>query len=172
VNTLKLVLILIIIFIIFSKSSILEQPIKKANVKTPTSVLTSIPEKKVDPTRTPTKIPVSESKVIENTATLTNEIKQVQGINDTWVYPGAQQVGVSGETIILQSNDDITQITNWYKDKIRSTGMNAISFVATNTNGNVLNKLSGAKAGQEVTVEITKLSNDQKIKINVTIKSS
>lgn len=172
-NTLKLILILLVIFILFSKSSILEQPIKKVSEKVPTPVLTSVPEEKIiTSTKAPTKTPALENEAIKNTPTPTQEVKQVQGISDTWFYPGAQQIGVSGATIILQSYDDITQITNWYKDKIKASGMNAISFVTTKTNGDVLNKLSGAGAGQDVTVEITKSNSDQQIKISITIKSS
>lgn len=168
-NTIKLVLILVVIFILFSKSSVLEQSAKKAYVQTPTPVLTSIPKEKADPTKSPIKTPISEGKVIENTPALTNEVKQVQGISDTWIYPNAQQISVLESTITLQSYDDITQITDWYKDKIKETGMNAISFVTTNTNGNVLNKLSGAKEGQNATIEITKSSSDQQVIINITI---
>lgn len=171
-NTLKIILILVVLFILFSKSSILKQPIKKAGEKTPTPVLTSVPKEKTNPTKAPTKKPVSESEMIKNLPTPTNKVKQVQGISDNWFYPNAQQVSVSGSTITLQSYDDITQITNWYKDKIKEAGMNAISFVATNTNGNVLNKLAGAGSGQEVTVEITKSSSDQQVIITITTKSS
>ncbi|HZJ18716.1 MAG TPA: hypothetical protein VFD45_03825 [Patescibacteria group bacterium] len=50
--------------------------------------------------------------------------------------------------------------------------MNAVSFVSTNTNGNVLNKLSGVGTGQNVTIEITKSDNDQQVRISITLKSS
>ncbi len=62
--------------------------------------------------------------------------------------------------------------TSTQKTKTNVSEMNAISFVTTKTNGDVLNKLSGAGGGQDVTVEITKSNSDQQIKISITIKSS
>ncbi|MFH1186843.1 MAG: hypothetical protein V1697_01570 [Candidatus Levyibacteriota bacterium] len=163
-NSLKILLILLVLFILFSKSSVLRQDEKTfaPKILTPTPVL----EEKT-PTPIPTKIPIQTNTIIENTPTFTSEVKQVQGISNTWVYPNSQQLSNSGNAINLQSYDDVGQITNWYKERIREIGMNAVSFVSTSTNGNVLNKLSGADEHQEIGIEITKQASSQLVEIRV-----
>ena len=80
-------------------------------------------------------------------------------------YPGSNKTGSN----TYQSSDDPGKITDWYKDKIKSLGANSKSFVQTNTNGNVLNKLVGAKSGLTISVEIKKRSGDNQTTITVTL---
>ncbi len=82
-----------------------------------------------------------------------------------WAYPGSTSVGDSK----WQSNDPPQVITNWYKDKIKSQGMNATSFVQTNTNDNILNKLVGANGSMKVSVEITRASGISQTSISVVL---
>jgi len=87
----------------------------------------------------------------------------------SFVYPGSITLNQSEKEITLQSFDDPSNITNWYKEKITSLGMNAKSFVQTNTNGNVLNKLTGANLMFKVSVTISKKNSQSSTEITVNI---
>lgn len=89
-----------------------------------------------------------------------------QDIN-SYKYPSSSVKEESGSRLSLESSDNPNTITNWYKEKIASLGMNAKSFVQTNTNGNILNKLAAAKSGFKISVEISKKNNEEKIEILV-----
>lgn len=84
-------------------------------------------------------------------------------------YPNSSQVGVSGNTTTYESSDNPKTITDWYKDRIKSVGMNTTSFVQTTTNGNVFNSLAGAERGRQVKVEIKKGASESTVKISVTM---
>lgn len=84
-------------------------------------------------------------------------------------YPNSTITGKGESSLFLESRDDHTAITSWYKDKIKSMNMNVKTFVTTNTNGNVLNKLVGANNLTEVNVEITKQSDQSVVKMNITL---
>jgi len=73
----------------------------------------------------------------------------------------------SSASSVFESNDDPDLITNWYKEKIKSLGMNSKSFVQTKTNGNVLNKLVGARGDKEIRVGIVKKNDESVTKITV-----
>lgn len=88
--------------------------------------------------------------------------------NSNWVYPGATINNQGSGSLSLSSTDNPTTITNWYKDKIKSSGGSTTSFVTTNTNDNVLNKLAGAGGSTNVQVEIKKDSGSASTTINVT----
>lgn len=87
----------------------------------------------------------------------------------SFVYPGSAILSQSDKEIILQSSDGSSSITNWYKEKIASLNINAKSFVQTNTNGNIFNKLVGASAGFKVKIQIEKnrSSNITTIKVSL-----
>ena len=84
-------------------------------------------------------------------------------------YPNSSQVGNLENGIKLESSDDPNTITDWYQEKIRSLGFKSKSFVKTNTNGNILNKLVAASANKEVRVEIEKSAEVSKVSIAVTL---
>lgn len=164
--------ILTILIIILTVIIATERPTKQVK-KTPNTLLTkpsptnstnpSVPA----PTNTPTPSP--QPTVIPPTATPTNKpTQQSQKISD-FQYPGSTIISIINNAAVFESNDDPKKITDWYKDKIKSLGMTATSFVQTNSNGNILNKLVGAKSGSEVRVEITKQNNSQKLKISVSL---
>lgn len=82
-----------------------------------------------------------------------------------WQYPNSTFAG-SGK---WQSSDSPSQITNWYKDKIKMLGFNSTSFVQTNTNDNVLNKLAAAKNSSKVAVEISKSPSQTLTSVSVVL---
>lgn len=73
-----------------------------------------------------------------------------------YAYPGAKTKSQTGEKLELESNDSPEKITDWYKKKINALNFNAKSFAQTNTNDNILNKLSAAKPGEKLDITIKK----------------
>lgn len=122
------------------------------------------------PTIMPSNIsPTQSTRLISPTPTAgPNNDKLV----DNFIYPGSTINNKSDNSLDLNSNDNTTTITQWYKDRINSMGMKAKSFSQTTTNGNVNNVLAAAGFRTEIRVEITKRSNETTTKIVVTIKSS
>lgn len=84
-----------------------------------------------------------------------------------FIYPNSKQINISSNILSLESGDLPDSITNWYKDKIKSLGMNTTSFVQTSTNSNVLNKLVGARESKQIKVEISKSASETLVKILV-----
>lgn len=80
-----------------------------------------------------------------------------------FLYPNAAPANSDQTTFI--SFDDSSIITNWYKEKIKSLGMNTTSFIQTNTNGFIINKLVAKNDQKEVSVEISKKSNQKEVSI-------
>lgn len=120
--------------------------------------LSPIPSKPptTPPTKTPTTIPTTGSST-------SFEISHFQ-------YPGTSITSSSTNRLELATTDLPTSVTDWYKKTINQTGMNTKSFVSTNTNGHVLNKLVAAGNGKEVRVDITKEPSDASTKIIVELK--
>lgn len=159
-KTFKILLILVLIFLIFSRNSITKQLIKKTSQGKPTTI-------KVE-TKTPT--PILTVTGIQNNTTPTEEVKQTQPTTDNaWVYPNSKQIGSLDNTLLLESNDDPGKITDWYKQKIESMGMSAKSFVQTKTNDNVLNKLVAANGKEKIDIEINKKAGEQVVRIKVLV---
>ena len=89
----------------------------------------------------------------------------------SFIYPHAQLLEQNETNLHMTSNEPEETITQWYQDKIIGEGINVRSFVKTKTNGNVLNKLVGAKDSDEVIVEITKEAESDTTNILVTINN-
>lgn len=115
------------------------------------------------PTPTPTETPIPT--LFPTFTPIPTQTSQNQTAPDlqNFVYPGSQKINGT----IYEHSDNPQTITDWYKNKIRDFGMNAKSFVQTNTNGNVLNKLVGSNGQLTITVEIEN-KNSQKTKITLT----
>lgn len=80
--------------------------------------------------------------------------------NDQLIYPGSTVVKNTAKEIDLQSSNDPEDITDWYKNLLSKMGFSAKSFVQTNANANILNKLSGSDSKEQVLVEIERKSNE------------
>ncbi|OGE29654.1 hypothetical protein A2867_02250 [Candidatus Daviesbacteria bacterium RIFCSPHIGHO2_01_FULL_40_11] len=127
------------------------------------------------PTPTPSPKPSPSSNSSNNSqVTIKQEVKETASTPQTFnlsdfKYPNSSQVGNLENGIKLESSDDPNTITDWYQEKIRSLGFKSKSFVKTNTNGNILNKLVAASANKEVRVEIEKSAEVSKVSIAVTL---
>ena len=73
-----------------------------------------------------------------------------------FIYQGSSVISSNSNSLKLTSTDNTDTITNWYKEKINSLGMNVKSFVTTSANDKILNKLVGANGTREIRVEISK----------------
>jgi len=157
-SNLRLLVILILILVVLS--FIQKEGLGSKNQKK--NVIVSTPTPKATPAQTPIPTPIPT--LVPSTSI---PIPSSQRNISSFAYPGSIILSKSEKEMTLQSLDDPQAITNWYKEKIISAGVNAKSFVTTNTNGNVLNKLVGAKSGFKISVEISKKNNEGKTEISV-----
>lgn len=86
---------------------------------------------------------------------------------DGFIYPNSLVKLKSQNKLELESSASPKQITDWYKGKIRDSNFNAKSFAQTTTNGNIFNKLSGAKPGEKIEITIKKDQNGSNTNISV-----
>ncbi len=128
---------------------------------------TKISEEDNTPQPTSSQKPTT-APILESTQTPTPAQTSSSSI-DEWVYPGASVTTKSSNSLSFETRDDTEAVTNWYKDKINSKGFSAKSFVTTKANDNILNKLSGAKENQEVSVEIKKAPGEVAAKVVVNL---
>jgi len=155
----QLILPLIAIGIIAVLSVFL--PKKSFTIKdavTPTT--TSSPSKSPTPTESITPAQTIQTSPTASTSTSSSD----------FIYPRSKVISNSSGKITLESNDSPTSITDWYKTKIKEKGINATSFVTTNTNGKILNKLAGANSSINVEVEIQKKEGESTSHITISFK--
>jgi len=122
------------------------------NRKTESNVLpaeTSAPEATSSPSSTPSPVPAKTTTSWESEPTPEVSVGPSQ-----FFYPGASIISQTSTSASLTSSDESAKITSWYEEKIKSMGFSAKAFVKTSSNSNVLNKLSGAKDGEKITIEI------------------
>lgn len=84
-----------------------------------------------------------------------------------YIFANAKIIRRTSARIEMESTADASEITNWYKEKIKSSNFNAKSFTQTNTNGTILNKLSAAKPGEKLDITIKKDQNGSIVTITV-----
>lgn len=123
------------------------------------------------PTPTPSATPSPSSN--NSQVTIKQAVKDNSSTSQTFnlsdfKYPNSSQVGSVANGIKLESSDDPKIVTDWYEEKIKSLGFKSKSFVKTNTNGQILNKLVAASVDKEVRVEIEKSAGSSKVIITVT----
>ena len=94
------------------------------------------------------------------------------GSIDNFSYPGANIASMSRSHLSLSTQDNPDDVTNWYKNKIKSYGKSVSSFVTTKTNDNVFNKLVGADSKEELRITIEKKSDSQTVTIQVDLESN
>ncbi len=133
----------------------------KNNLPTPT--LTSSPTSTIIISPT-----VTVYKKISIPTPTQSSTKSGQNIND-YRYPNSSVKEESVSRLSLESSDDSNTITDWYKKKLRSLNMNVNSFVTTNSNGTVLNKLISENGDTKVSIEISRKNSGDVTKIKIDI---
>lgn len=86
---------------------------------------------------------------------------------DEYIYPNSVPLNAGNNQLKLESGDSAQVITDWYKNKINSLNFNAKSVTESNSNGEVLNKLTAAKPGENLEVTIKKDQTTSKVEISV-----
>lgn len=119
--------------------------------------LTSIPVSsvRVSPTQSPTPTPDNNSQ---------SSNFQAEG---TWQYPGSRFVSSSSSQTVYTSSDTPDVVTNWYKSKIGRMGYPQTAFSDQQSNGNILNLLSGQNGNSKISVQIQKDLNSTATKITI-----
>src|SRR3989344_2344723 len=144
---LKILLILYVVLVITSlvNQSTVKQEENKKQLGDKTSEEFSKPTPSPTSSVSPTEIPAEEvgEEEIDNEGSSSIE----------YVYPGSTIVKTDGSTFFLQSSVDPGAIIDWYRSQIENAGFSAKSTVRTNTNGNVLNKISASGVSQKIEIQ-------------------
>lgn len=111
----------------------------------------TIEENTISGSLTPTKATIQES----------SESNPI----DFLTYPNSTVITKTNSSLTLESDKNADEITDWYKDKIEEYDMNATSTIKTNTNGNVLNKISASNGSLKIEVEISASNSSNLVKI-------
>lgn len=109
---------------------------------------------------------VEESEIVILTPTLIPSPTNIPNTsNDFLIYPNSKIISKNNSEVVLESNANTDEITDWYKGKIDEYDMSVTSTVRTTTNGNVLNKLSAAGSNLKVEIEISRSNSSNITKI-------
>jgi hypothetical protein len=92
--------------------------------------------------------------------------------NSEWIYPNANIRLDQASSIVIDTNDHHQQVTDWYKDKIKSMGGNVTSFVTTAVNGEIKNELEGAGGNAHVEVKISKSAVSDTTIVSINFKAN
>lgn len=164
-----LLVFLLLLFVVingqayYSKITALSLKEKSSLIKliTPTVIQNS-------PTPSPTIVPsnVPKNTIVPSPTTNLSPSFSLQA----FFYPGATIVSSGTNNATLTSNDDTDKITDWYSQKIRELGMNVKTTVKTKTNGNVNNKVVGAKNNTSVSITIVKEASQSITTITISLR--
>ena len=128
-----------------------ESPSIENNISSPSPSESPKASPTIHPTSTPTPKP---------------QTSQNQSM-DEYIYPASKVISSSVRSLSLTSNDDPGKITSWYKEKIQSKNLNVNSFVNTQANDKILNKLVGDNGQISISVEVSK--ENANAQVNITI---
>jgi hypothetical protein len=137
---------------------------------TPTESASPTPSPTIIPSFTPSATPSPRATAIaqiNNSVSNSNANANNNDLNQ-FRYPNGKTISSSSSEIKMESSDSPEKITDWYKEKIKSLGMNTQSFVSTNTNNNVLNSLAAAGQGINIKIEIKRDAGSSFTSINIT----
>lgn len=165
--------ILILVLISLWQNNVLNFSVRKdmQPTKTPVKNLPStVPSKAISPTIINKKDLFLTSTPVP-TGVRSDQDSAWSGIND-FIYPNSKVILQTQNSLELESLDDPAVITDWYKVKIEALKMSAKSFVKTNANGNILNKLDAASSNREIRVDIEKKNSGQAVTIKIIFVNS
>jgi hypothetical protein len=139
-----LILVTIVLVVASRARTLSTSPLSPSPSSTPSLAPTILPTETPTPSPTVTRIPTPKP----TSVSMSN--------NSSWQYPGSVTIDKNH----WQSNANADAITNWYTQKLEAMGFKAKSFVRTETNGRILNKLVAANSEQKISVEISQKSPD------------
>lgn len=114
--------------------------------------------------------PVSTQKISDNS--ISNEVTPTATISsnlilEDLVYPGSIKLTEKENFFSLESYDNPRKITDWYESKIEEKDLKVRTFLRTNSNENILNRVVGIKGQTKITIDVTKKNTDERTKISV-----
>lgn len=112
------------------------------------------PEEEVTSPKPSPQKSVKGANIEVKVVTPTNSVVLPNDLISYFKYPNAKSLSSSENKLALESGDDSKVITDWYKERINSKGMNVKSFVSTSANDNIENKLVAANSDFKVSVTI------------------
>ena len=172
-----LAVVTLVLAVVLNQTNTQNFKLKEAKAPEDSQVLSEVDEddeESLEATSTPLSTPestVSPSPISKPTASPTSKSVSSIELNLFW-YPGANVILRENNSFTLSSFDNVDKIVEWYQEKLKELKMPAKSLAKTNTNGNVLAKLAGAKSGSEVNIEIKKSEGDALVSIKVDISSN
>ena len=113
------------------------------------------------PTEKPTPAVIKENP----TPIVTENQNSSQADINFYKYPNSQTEESGGNRLVLNSSDDPNKITEWYIEKLKSQNLSVNSFVKTNTNKNVLNKLISSNGATKISIAISKKNSENTTRI-------
>lgn len=153
------------------------QVFRSNEVKAP-SVLSEVTDEEdegIKPTESPSATPTAKPTIKPSASPKPSNTPGSQTTSNAeisqFVYPGATINSQTNTTLKLSTTASPNDVTPWYKNKMSELKMNARSIAATNTNGNVLNKLAGASSKLEVEIEIKKSASESTTHIDVKLQN-
>jgi hypothetical protein len=120
------------------------------------------------PTPSPTPLPSPSSLIIPHLPKPSISQPSIISQSLNLRYPGSLETSPG----VYTSPDDTDKITDWYKSQINESGFNVKTYVKTNSNYKVLNKLAASKNTNDVNIEISKNPGDSVTKIVVVIDNN
>lgn len=150
-------------------ASVLSQSVVEDGNKSPQSTETDPPAQTETPAASPSpsSAPKTATPKPVNQPVVNTQRQEMPATNQgEWLYPGS----VKNADGSFYSSESAGQVTQWYKEKIKSKSMRTTSIIETRTNNKVYNKISALSSNEEVSLEITS-TDGQGSQIKVEIKN-
>ncbi len=87
--------------------------------------------------------------------------------SNEFLYPNAKTISNAAGTITLETTDQPSLITDWYKNQLHEHAFTTTTVIQTNTNNTIENKLVGSKGNQTIAIAISKSPSDEMTHIEV-----
>lgn len=108
----------------------------------------------------------NEDEYLASSSNLNSPLPKPASLEE-YTYPNAASLSASSNQLKFETSDSAQVVTDWYKNKINSLNFNAKSVTQSNVNGEVLNKITAAKPGENLEVTIKKDQTTSKVEITV-----
>lgn len=161
----KLGIILIVLFLVFSSIFL----VSKRNENTSVTSSASQSPTNYTPAKTQGTGEIGDYYDGSQIKSATNSASPAPKAGDIkqYTYPNSVAKVSTASKLELESTASAQVVTDWYTNKIKNSNFNAKSSSQSNTDGNVLNKMSAAKPGEKIEITIKKDQSASKVLITV-----
>lgn len=161
IKLLTLLFALLLITVFIADSNFLQE-------KTQVNTSKETAKKTATPTNSPTQTPTPTEIIV--IATTTPTIPEGRGGIDSFIYPESTIESREENELELKVYADIDQITNWYKERLKSIYSSINTFTQTSSSGKVMVKLVSVDSKSRISIDITRKQTDSEIEIRVGIR--